>query len=378
MVKLPIPLSRPSFDETEIHELEEVLTSGWVSQGPKVREFENAVSRYIGVRNAIAVTNCTAALHLALLGLGVRVGDEVLVADLTFPATGHAVLYCGARPVFVDIEPKTYNIDPMAIENSITSRTKGIIPVHTFGQPAQMDIIKDIAEDHNLFVIEDAACALGARYKGVPAGTIGDIGCFSFHARKGITTGEGGMLVTNDDELAAKIRHLSVFGMKTAWDRERASSFTIPRFTDLGYNYKMSDITAAVGVAQMKKINLFIEKRRSLARYWDRRLAELDGISAPVIHPDAETVYQSYVALLDPEIERNRLIEMLLNAGVQTQIGTYASHIQPVYKSKEFCPSSLDIYNRSISLPMYISLTHEEIDYVITALGKYLRLSHES
>lgn len=377
-MSVEIPLSRPSFDEQEIKELESVLASGWVSQGPKVREFEETVARYLGASHAIAVTNCTAALHLALLGCGVGKGDEVLVADYTFPATGHAVLYCGAKPVFVDIDPATYNIDTSAIEDHITSRTRGIIPVHTFGQPARMDAIVEIAEDRDLFVIEDAACALGARYLDGPAGTLGDIGCFSFHARKGITTGEGGMIVTDDDDLAAKMRHLSVFGMETAWAREKNAAFTIPRFTDLGYNYKMSDITAAVGVAQMRKIDAFIERRRSLAAYWDRRIADLDGISAPCIDPKAFTVYQSYVAVLDRGLDRNRLIERLLKSGIQTQIGTYASHIQPVYGATESCEHSLDIYNRAISLPMFVTLGTQEIDRVIAELEKGLRTCHES
>jgi perosamine synthetase len=377
-MSVEIPLSRPSFDEEEIQELESVLASGWVSQGPKVREFEETVARYLGAKHAIAVTNCTAALHLALLGLGVGPGDEVLVADYTFPATGHAVLYCGAKPVFVDIDPATYNIDPAAIEARITPRTKGIIPVHTFGQPARMDAILELAEDRGLFVVEDAACALGARYQDDPAGTLGDVGCFSFHARKGVTTGEGGMIVTDDADLAARMRHLSVFGMETAWSRERSAAFTIPRFTDLGYNYKMSDITAAVGVAQMRKIDGFIERRRTLATYWDRRIAELDGISAPRIDPRAFTVYQSYVAVLDRGVDRDRLIERLLKAGIQTQIGTYASHIQPVYGATEPCKHSLDIYNRAISLPMYVTLGTGEIDRVVAELGESLRTCHES
>jgi perosamine synthetase len=376
-MSVEIPLSRPSFDEKEIQELESVLASGWVSQGPKVREFEETVARYLGATHAIAVTNCTAALHLALLSLGVGPADEVLVADYTFPATGHAVLYCGAKPIFVDIDPATYNIDPAEIEKFITPRTKGIVPVHTFGQPARMDAILEIADARDLFVVEDAACALGACYQGAPAGTLGDVGCFSFHARKGITTGEGGMIVTDDDDLAARMRHLSVFGMETAWSREGAA-FTIPRFTDLGYNYKMSDITAAVGVAQMGKIEGFIERRRTLAAHWDKRIAELDAIMAPHIDSKAFMVYQSYVAILDRGMDRNRLIERLLKVGIQTQIGTYASHIQPVYGANEPCEHSLDIYKRAISLPMYVTLSTGEIDRVVGELGECLRTCHES
>ena len=213
----------------------------------------------LGVKYAIAVSNCTSALHLSLLALDIHEGDEVLVADYTFPATGHTVLFCGANPVFVDIDPQTYNININLIEGKITEKTKAIIPVHIFGQPADMSKIMNIAKNHNLNVIEDAACALGAAYKNGFAGTFGDIGCFSFHARKGITTGEGGMVITNNKEIEEKIRFLSVFGMQSAWERERAG-FTVPTFNYLGYNYKMSDITAAVGVAQLKKLDKIIDE----------------------------------------------------------------------------------------------------------------------
>jgi len=264
----------------------------------------------------------------------------------------------------------TYNIDPNKIEESITSRTRAIIPVHTFGQPAEMDAILDIANDRDLFVIEDAACALGALYKHRFAGTFGDIGCFSFHARKGITTGEGGMLVTDRDDIAAKARNLSVFGMTTAWDREKNVTFSIPAFTALGYNYKMSDITAAVGVAQMRRLDAFIKRRRELAGIWDSCLDGIEGITKPFINPNADTVYQSYVALVDPDIDRNHLIETLMAEGIQTQIGTYASHIQPVYRSQGICNQSLEIYHRAIALPLYVTLREEEIKEAANVLER--------
>ncbi len=366
-----IPLLKPYFDSEELEEIQKVLDSGWVSQGPKVKEFEDKIAEYLGVKYAIAVTNCTSALHLALLSLGIKKGDEVLVADYTFPATGHSVLYCGAKPVFVDVNLKTYNIDPNLIEGKITERTKAIIPVHTFGQPAEMDTIIEIAEDYNLKVIEDAACALGAKYKYKYVGTIGDIGCLSFHARKGITTGEGGMVVTDDKNLAAKIRNLSVFGMTSAWDREKSAEFTIPEFTEVGYNYKMSDITAAVGVAQLKKLDQIIERKRELAKYWDEKLKEIEFIEPPYVSENVKHIYQSYVALVDKRINRNKLIETLMKNGVQTQIGTYASHIQPVYNSNDKCPNSLEIF-RSIALPMYYMLGEEDIDVATVHLKRVL------
>ncbi len=367
-----IPLAKPYFDSDEYSKVKEVLDSGWVSQGPMVKEFEENVADYLSVKYAIAVTNCTAALHLALLSIGIKKGDEVLVADFTFPATGHSVLYCGARPVFVDVKLNTYNIDAELIEEKITDKTKAIIPVHTFGQPAEMDKIIKIARNHNLKVIEDAACAFGAKYNNKYAGTIGDVGCFSFHARKGITTGEGGMAVTNDEKLAEKMRHLSVFGMTSAWEREKSSKFIVPEFTEIGYNYKMSDITAAVGVAQLKKLDKIVEKKITLANYWNDKLNEIELIEAPYISKNVKHVYQSYVSLVDKRINRDKIIEKLMKKEIQTQIGTYASHIQPVYNSADKCPNSFDIFRRSLALPMYFTLKEEEIDLVAEHLGKVL------
>jgi dTDP-4-amino-4,6-dideoxygalactose transaminase len=371
-MKVKVPLLKPYFDSEELKELQKVLDSGWVTQGPKVKEFEDKITEYLDVKYAIAVSNCTSALHLALLSIGVKKGDEVLVADYTFPATGHAVLYCRAKPIFVDVDLKIYNLNPELIKEKISDKTKAIIPVHTFGHPAEMDEIMNIAEDYNLNVIEDAACALGAKYKNRYAGTIGDIGCFSFHARKGITTGEGGMVVTNNKKLADKIRNLSVFGMTSAWDREKSAGFIIPEFTELGYNYKMSDITAAVGVAQLRKLDKIIERKRELAKYWDDKLQEIELIEPPCVSENVKHIYQSYVALVDKRINRNKLIEILMKKGVQTQIGTYASHIQPVYNSKDKCPKSVDIFSRSIALPMYYMLREEDIDVAAALLNKTL------
>jgi len=369
---LNIPQTRPYFNEEELEELREVLESGWVSQGPKTKEFEDAFAKYVGAKYAVAVTNCTAALHLSLLAIGISKGDEVLVADFTHPATGHSVLYCGAKPVFIDVNPKTYNIDPELIKEKITERTKAVIPVHTFGQPADMDAVMQIASDYGLRVIEDAACAHGAKYKNKFAGTIGDTGCFSFHARKGMTTGEGGMVVTNDRELVEEIRSLSVYGTVSTWDREKSDKFIIPEFVKLGYNYKMSDISAAVGIVQLKRLDKLIEKKRTLAKYWDEKLQDLEFIELPYCSKDVKHVYQSYVTLVDKRINRNKLIELTRSRGIQTQIGTYACHVQPVYNSNQKCPNSLDIFNRSLSLPLYYTLREEDIDVAAELLKKTL------
>jgi len=374
-----IPLTRPYFDQDEVEEIKKVLNSGWVTQGPKVREFEENFAKYLGAKYAVAVSNCTAALHLALLALGVKEDDEVLVADYTFPATGHSVLYCGAKPIFVDIDPRTYNIDPDKIEKIITSlsaqrrkKLKVIIPVHTFGQPTDMDPIMMIAKKYGLKVVEDAACAAGAKYKGKMAGTIGDIGCFSFHARKGITTGEGGMVVTNNKALATEVRLRAVFGMISGKPKKQSFGIIIPKFVKLGYNYKMSDITAAVGVAQLRKINRIIERKRELSKYWDKKLQEVRFIQPPFVNKNNFHIYQSYITLVDKRVNRNKLMKYLKDNGIQTQIGTYASHVQPIYKSKQRCPVSLDIFNRALALPMYYTLREEDIDKIIFYLKKYL------
>lgn len=305
-----------------------------------------------------------------MLAIGVKNGDEVLVADYTFPATGHSVLYCGAKPIFIDINPKTYNLDPDLIQEKITPRTKAIIPVHTFGQPADMDPIMEIAQRNNLKVVEDAACAFGAKYKNRYTGTIGHIGCFSFHARKGLTTGEGGMLVTNDKNYAEKMRMLSTFGMTSAWDRK--GKIVIPQFTDMGFNYKLSDINAGVGVAQLKRLPESIKRRRYLAEYWDKKIEHLEFIKAPIRYKDAFHIFQSYVAMIDSKVDRNQLMQRLFDVGIQTQIGTYASHVQPIYHSTQECPNSLDVFNRSLALPFYLSMTEDDIDYVAQHLERAL------
>jgi dTDP-4-amino-4,6-dideoxygalactose transaminase len=365
---IKVPLLRPYFDSEELKEIQMVLESGWVSQGPEVKLFEKSARDYLGIKQAIAVTNCTCALHLSLLSLGVTKDDEVLVADYTFPATAHAVLYCGAKPVFVDVNPRTYNLDPEQIEEKINERTRAIIPVHTFGQPAEMDKITKLARDHGLKVIEDAACAMGAKYQDRYAGIIGDLGCFSFHARKGITTGEGGMIVTDDENYAEKTRYLSTFGMTAAWDREKSDKLIIPEFNDMGYNYKMSDITAAVGVAQLKKLDSIIERKRELAKYWNEKLDDIELLEPPHVARGAMHVYQSYVAIVNRRINRNRLIEIMMKKGIQTQIGTYSCHIQPVYRSKDNCPCSREIFETALALPMYYALKESEIDLAAEAL----------
>ena len=367
-----IPLHRPYVGPEELIEIKKVIDSKWLTQGPKVKEFEESVKDYLGIDYAIACSSCTTALHLSLNVAGVGPGDSVLVADYTYPATAHAIMYCGAEPIFIDVDPFTYNIDFQLIENSILPNTKAIIPVHTFGQCAYMDPILDIAKRHNLYVIEDAACAMGSKYKDKFAGTIGDINCFSFHAAKGVCCGEGGMITTNNKELAEKARKLSVFGSELSWKRNSSNTFTIPTFDTLGYNYKLSDISAAIGICQMRKVDRIIQRKRELAKHWNNKLIGLDLIKPPYVSPEYFHNYQGYTTLLDPSIDRDKLIQVMLDKGVQTQIGTYACHTQPIYNTPITCPVSLDLYNRTLRLPMYYELTKQDIDVAAEVLKESL------
>jgi dTDP-4-amino-4,6-dideoxygalactose transaminase len=362
-----IPLNKPYFNNDEMKEIKKVLDSGIVSGlGPESRLFEIKFSKYINMPFCVAVSNCTTALHLALKVIGVNRGDEVLVADYSFPATGHAVLYNNAKPTFIDIDPHTYNINHELIEEKITERTKAILPVHTFGQVAEMKKIMKIAKKNSIKVIEDAACALGAKYAGKHAGTFGDISCFSFHGRKGLTTGEGGMITTRKKNWAERARQLAAFGT----ERFDSAGLKMLRFVQLGYNYKLSDIASAIGIAQLHKYDLMLKKRRELAKYYDEKIEKISFLNAPYSSPKGEHAYQSYVPLTTKKELRNRLILHLMKNNIQSQIGTYAMHIQPVYRSNQKCPVSLDIFNRAIALPLYYEMTFDKIDKVISTIKK--------
>jgi len=356
-----IPLSKPFFDLDELAALAGVLDSGWVAKGPKAAEFERGIGRFLirDSSNVIAVNNCTAALHLSLMALGIGPGDEVLVPDFTFPATALAVMYVGATPVFVDINHLTYNMDMDDAAYKVTEKTKAIIPVHTFGQCADMDRVMQLASRQNLLIIEDAACAFGSKYAGQHAGTFGHTGCFSFHARKGLTTGEGGAVVVKGKIASKKIRLMSQFGIEGAYERSN-KEITIPKVEMVGYNYKMSDIAAAVGVAQLKKIDKMIAGRRFWAARLDRFIKNSDVIKAPHRDPRCYHTFQSYVALAKDNETRDKLIIEMANRKnpIQASIGTYSLQEQPVFKqfNKNDCPVSRDVAHRAIALPMYYGI----------------------
>ncbi|MBE3128986.1 MAG: DegT/DnrJ/EryC1/StrS family aminotransferase, partial [Actinobacteria bacterium] len=287
-----IYLAKPYFDDNEINAIKETFNSGWVAgQGPKGEELSEHIKKITNTKFAIPVNNCTAGLHLSLLSIGIKPGDEVLVSDYTFPATGHSVMFCGAKARFIDVNLRTYIIEPSLIEEKINNKTKAIVVVHEFGQMADMDKILEISKRYNLKVIEDAACAMGAKQKGKPAGSFGDITAFSFHARKNTTSGEGGIVVTNNEDYADIISSLSCFGMESAFKRQK--DFKIPSFNALGYNYKLSDINAAIALEQLKKYPIVLERKRRLVNLYNTLLENSKFITTPIEQKYNYHVYQT-------------------------------------------------------------------------------------
>jgi perosamine synthetase len=369
-VRARIPLARPLTGEEEIAEIRQVLGSGYLSQGPKTAEFERAVAELTSTTYAVATSSCTTAMHLSLVALGIGPGDEVLVPDFTFPATANVVVQCGAVPVLVDVDLATYNVDPDELGRRLTSRTRAVMPVHLFGLAAEMDPVMAFAREHGLAVIEDAACSMAATYRGRPCGSFGDVGCFSFHARKVITTGEGGMVVTSRSDLAERLLLLRSHGGVRGEHR-----FV---FQEAGFNYRLSDIHAAVGVAQMRRLDALVARRRALANGYRERLADVPGVRLPSEPPEREHVYQAFVALLDEELDRDEVVSKLRAQGIETTIGTYALHHQPYFRrtlrpSLRDYPRSHLASRQSIALPLYPAMTDGDVDLVAEGLAELAR-----
>lgn len=366
----PIALGRPTYDHLEVEAVARCLESGWVAGwGPNGSALEMAFAARVGADHGVAVSSCTAGLHLALLGLGIGPGDEVLVADYTFPATGHSVLYTRAKPVFVDVTPTTFSIDVDRLAASVTPRTKAIIAVDQFGQCADWDELQAFATDAGLALIEDAACAAGAAYGDRHAGSFGDIAVFSLHGRKGISSGEGGIITTSNEQLADYARKASSFGIESARTRAGAEGLPIPTFETLGYNYKLSDIQAAVACVQLDKIDMFIERRNAVATAYSAGFSDLDGWATPTIGPGRNHTWQAYTLLAPTHADRDNLAVSLRAQGIGSNFGTYASHVQPIYASADaHCPVSADLFARHVALPMHAGLTADEISRVITAV----------
>jgi dTDP-4-amino-4,6-dideoxygalactose transaminase len=364
-----IALGQPTFGPEELAAVAAVLDSGWVAgQGPVGRAFERSFAQLCGTADALAVNNCTAALHLAVEGLGAGPGDEVIVADYTFPATGHAVRYTGAHPVFADVRPDIWTVDPAAVEAAISPRTVGIIAVDAFGMPADYDELSSIATTYGLWLLEDAACSVGATYRGRPTGRLADAATFSFHGRKGITAGEGGALVSDRTELMARARKLHFFGIESALARAGETDLPVPVFDEVGWNYKMSELAAAVVSAQLDKLPRLIAARRHVADRYVELLGDLDELQVPFEPADRLTVWQSYVVTLAHGVDRGRVASALREQGIQCNIGTYASHVQPVYARQGPCPVSADIFARHLAIPMHANLSDGQIETVAKAV----------
>lgn len=362
-----IRLAKPSIKYKELSGLEEIIESGILTKGKYVLEFERKIAEYTGASYAIATTSATTALHLSLCALEIGCGDEVIIPDFTFPATLNIVLQQRAIPVLVDIEKETYNINPQKIKDRITKKTKAIIPVHLFGYPSNMDPILKIAKANGLYVIEDAACALGAKYKEKYCGNIGNIGCFSFHPRKIITTGEGGAAVVNNRSIMKKMKMLHNHGglYNKKLDRQV--------FKLAGYNYRMSEMQALMGIAQLRKLDRILSRRKKLAQVYVKKLTKNSYVTIPQSLRDNSHTFQSFVVLLDSKVNRNKVIKDLKNRGIEATLGTYSLHAQ-LYMKKYFelrngeFPNSYFAYRHSITLPLYNDMTYEDQDYVVNAL----------
>lgn len=393
-----IPITKAIFDESDLASIQEPLKSGWVVQGKFVKEFEDRFAAMTKARHAIATSSCTTGLHIAVAALGIKPGDEVLVPAFTWIATANCVEYMGARPVFVDIDLRTFNIDVDQIERHITPKTRAIIPVHLFGLSADMGPIMEIARKHNLRVIEDAACSFDSWYRGQHTGTFGDLGAFSFHPRKAITTGEGGMITTESDELASLSRTLRDHGASRS-DLERHHqqySFLLAEYHHLGFNFRMTDIQGALGVSQMKKAAWIMASRREGAARYDELLKDFEWLDLPYRHPDYVHGYQSYVCLFRPEEPelsecerlfdcRNAIMGSLESKGIITRQGTHAPPHLHYYADKygikpEDYPNAYMAERLSLTLPLYAGMTADESDTVVTELeaefsARYVRPS---
>lgn len=378
-----VPIARTALEEAEIQSVLEPLRTGWLVQGPKVREFEEKWSEFTGAKHSIAVTSCTTALHLALAGLGFGPGDEAIVPAFTWIATANVVEHLGGKVVFCDIDLNTFNFDIAQLASKITPRTRAILPVHLFGLAADMDAVNQLAKQHGLWVVEDAACGFGTRYHGKHVGTLGDAGCFSFHPRKAITTGEGGMITTQSDELAEKLRRLRDHGAAMS-DLQRhlgARPYLLADHPDAGYNQRMTDIQAALGAAQMNRAADIVSERQRLASVYDKAFAGLSWLKTPVHLDGYEHGYQSYPCLFQPEPitaesiprinqARNDWMDRLQQAGVSTRPATHAVHMLTFYREKyslvpEDFPNAYAANHCSISLPLFHGMTDAEQTYVI-------------
>jgi dTDP-4-amino-4,6-dideoxygalactose transaminase len=368
-----IPVMRPWLGDDEATAAAAAISSGWIAQGPRVAEFEAAFAESIGASHAVALSSCTTALHLALLTAGIGPGDEVVVPSLSFIATANVVRYVGARPIFADVEETTQNLVPETVAPHLTDRTRAVILVDQAGVPADLDSMRALCEPSGVSVIEDAACAAGAIYRGRPVGATAGLAAFSFHPRKLVTTGEGGMVVTPDAEVAARLRRLREHGMDvSAVQRHASQQPVIERYLETGFNYRMTDIQAAIGLVQLGKLDRMVARRRALAARYQHLLADIPGLATIRDPVYGTTNYQGFWVVLPQgfPVSRNELLRMLADAGVSARRGVMAAHLEPAY-SGEPCPH-LPVTERltasSVTLPLFHEMTEEQQDHVVSVI----------
>jgi len=365
-----IAIAKPYLIEEDAQAAYDTILSGWITQGPKVQEFEEKFAAYTGAAYAVAVSNCTTALHLSMIVAGVGPHDEVICPSLSYIATANAIKYVGAKPVFAEVEHGTYNLDPADAERRITANTKAILLVHQIGFPADIEAFQELANKYNLKLIEDAACAAGSAYKGSKIGSHSELVCFSFHPRKVISTGDGGMITTNRLDYYERLKLLRQHGMSVN-DRVRHESKRIvfEDHLELGYNYRMTDIQGAIGIKQLEKLDWIINERRKIARFYDQAFKNLPFLRLPAEQDDDFSNYQSYSIYIEKTspVNRNDLMQALLDAGISTRRGVMTTHRETAYLADCLdvsLPISENMQDRSIILPLYVPMTEEEVSYV--------------
>jgi dTDP-4-amino-4,6-dideoxygalactose transaminase len=373
-----IPIAKPYLNQEDAQAAYDVIMSGWITQGPRVQEFEEKFAAYTGAKHAVAVSNCTTGLHLAMIVAGIGSGDEVICPSMSYIATANSIMYMGAKPVFAEVHPETYNLDVADAEQRITSKTKAILLVHQIGMPADIDAFRALCDKHNLVLIEDAACAAGSSYKGKKIGSHSDLVCFSFHPRKVISTGDGGMVTTNNDAFAERMKLLRQHGMSVnAGARHGSTKIIFEDHLEVAYNYRMTDIQAAVGIRQLEKLDWIVEERRKIAQRYLTELADIACIRLPEEESGYFTNWQSFSIYLKPEapLTRNELMQALLDKGIASRRGVMTSHRETAYK--DYCrdlslPRTEDACDRSIIIPLYVPMNDEDIATVIKGLRELL------
>lgn len=372
-----IPVAKPYMNELEAQAAYDTVMSGWVTQGPRVQEFEEKFAQYVGAKYAVAVSNCTTGLHLAMIVSGVEAGDEVICPSMSYIATANCIKYVGAIPIFAEVN-EDYNLDIQDVERKITKKTKAILLAHQIGMPADIDTFKQLAKQYNLLLIEDAACAIGSAYKGQKIGNHSDLVCFSFHPRKVITTGDGGMITTNRSDYAERLKLLRQHGMSVnPLLRHQSGKIIFEDHLEVAYNYRMTDIQAAVGIKQLERLDYIVTERRKIANQYNHAFSNIQCVKTPVEKEGYYTNYQSYSLYLknNSPISRNELMEKLLQKGISTRRGVMTSHRETAYKNigSYNLPISENLCDSSIVLPLFVPMSQIDIEKVISEIRNLLK-----